>query len=217
MRVQTDAARTRQAQSRRGWIIGIVVIVVVVAAMALDTKVVKQGVATADSGVFKPAQYGNKQFPKTQKAVEQHAVDAVTLAKAIGQNQDDAAKKYGVAGDMGPEMSVKFTGIAGKGDSGIYPVTIPGLPASIMVRVQTGPAINGTSLRDATGTVKFGQFKNQIDYQNAGAALNQTMKKSVLSKVDAAKLAGKTISVVGVFTLINPNNWFVTPVALSVK
>ena len=42
--------------------------------------------------------------------------------------------------------------------------------------MQTGPAINGTDLRDAPGEIKFGQFTNQIEYQNAGAALNNAMK-----------------------------------------
>lgn len=87
----------------------------------------------------------------------------------------------------------------------------------MLIRVQTGPAINGTDLRDATGAIAFGQFVNQIDYQNAGSALNKEMKKQVLSKIDASKLAGKTISVVGAFKLINPNNWLVTPVKLDAQ
>ena len=91
------------------------------------------------------------------------------------------------------------------------------MPSTLVVRVQTGPAINGTDLRDATGTIAFGQFVNQIDYQNAGSALNKEMKKQVLSKIDTATLTGKTISVVGAFKLINPNNWLVTPVKLDVQ
>ena len=51
----------------------------------------------------------------------------------------------------------------------------------IRVRVQTGPAINGTDVRDATGTVEFGQFKNQIEYQDAGSALNDQVKAQVLA------------------------------------
>ena len=76
-------------------------------------------------------------------------------------------------------------------------------------------AIIGTDLRDATGTITFGQFRNQIEYQNAGAALNKTMKQDVLSKVDTSKLSGKTVSVVGVFQLTDPANWQVTPVKLE--
>ena len=70
--------------------------------------------------------------------------------------------------------------------------------------MQTGPAINGTDLRDATGEIKFGEFKNQIEYQNAGSAINNAMKKQVLAGIDTSALPGKTISVVGAFTLVNP-------------
>ena len=83
--------------------------------------------------------------------------------------------------------------------------------------MQTGPAITGTDLRDATGKIAFGQFSNQIDYQNAGSALNKEMKLQVLSKIGTSNLTGKTISVVGVFELTDPNDWVVTPVKLTVQ
>lgn len=114
-------------------------------------------------------------------------------------------------------MPVKFTGQAGKQDFGVYDVTVTGVPDTIHVSVQTGPAINGTDLRDATDLITFGQFRNQIDYQNAGSALNTEMKHEVLSKIDAGDLTGKTISVVGVFELNDPGNWVVTPVKLDLR
>ena len=190
---------------------------ILLAAMAFDTKVVKIGSDIAQSGVFSPATYGKSEFPKVQAAVESRATDAATLAAAIGKDQAAAEKQYGVATDAGPELSVKFTGKAGKQDSGVYDVAVTGIPAGIHVTVQTGPAIIGTDLRDGTGTIRFGQFSNQIDYQNAGSALNKEMKKEVLSKIDAASLTGKTISVTGVFQLTDPANWLVTPVKLDVR
>jgi predicted lipoprotein len=83
--------------------------------------------------------------------------------------------------------------------------------------VQTGPAINGTDLRDAPGDIKFGQFKNQIEYQDAGSGINRAMKKAVLDPIEVANLSGKSIDLVGVFRLINPKNWMITPVKLDVK
>ncbi|CAN7745971.1 DUF2291 domain-containing protein [Caballeronia sp. dw_19] len=212
---------TINRRSRRGVraAIAAVLAVILIVAMALSTKAVKIGSAS-DTQVktFDPAAYGEAQFPKTQAAIESRAVSADTLAAAIAKDQDAAGKQYGVAGGgIGPEISVKFDGVAGSEDSGIYTVKVPNVPDSVIIRVQTGPAINGTDLRDATGTISFEQFTNQIDYQNAGYAINTAMKKAVLSKVDAAKLTGKTISVVGVFQLINPNGWLVTPVKLDVK
>ena len=90
-----------------------------------------------------------------------------------------------------------------------------GVPDEIHIRVQTGPAINGTDLRDAPGDIKFGQFKNQIEYQDAGSGINRAMKKAVLDPIDTANLSGKTIDLVGVFRLINPKNWVITPVKVD--
>ncbi len=39
----------------------------------------------------------------------------------------------------------------------------------------------------------------------------------MLANVDTSALTGKTIAVVGVFKLINPKNWLVTPVRLEVQ
>ncbi|TJV40697.1 MAG: DUF2291 domain-containing protein, partial [Mesorhizobium sp.] len=140
-----------------------------------------------------------------------------TLASAIAKDKAAAEKEYGVPANVGTEFSVKFTGVVGEGKSGIYAVKVDDVPSTLVIRVQTGPAINGTDLRDATGSITFGQFTNQIEYQNAGSALNNEMKKQVLSAIDNTKLTGKAISVIGVFKLINPKGWLVTPVKLSVQ
>ncbi len=191
---------------------------IVLVAMVLGTKFVSTSSSVASGPKkFSAAEYGKTEFPKVQAAIRKRAVPAATLAQGIAADQAAAAKKYGVDAGTGPEMSVSFTGVATTSTSGIYTVKVAGLPAGLLVRVQTGPAINGTDLRDATGDITFGQFTNQINYQNAASALNQQMKSKVLAGVDAAHLSGKTISVVGVFQLINPTGWLVTPAELSVQ
>ncbi len=209
---------TRRGKSELRLALGSGLVLILLAAMAIDTKVVKIGsAADVQSDVFSPATYGSSEFPKVRTAVESRAVDAAVLATALSKDQAAAEKQYGVAAEAGPELSVKFTGKAGKADLGVYDVSVAGVPDTIHISVQTGPAINGTDLRDATGRITFGQFRNQIDYQNAGSALNNEMKKAVLSKVDAANLTGKTISVIGAFQLTDLDNWVVTPVQLDVK
>ncbi|WP_428483202.1 DUF2291 family protein [Rhodopila sp.] len=188
------------------------------AAMALDTKAVKMGSAEdVPAGEFSAAKYGPAQFPKVQSAIEGRAVEATMLAAALAKDQTAAEAKYGVPTPAGPEFSVKFTGKVGKADSGVYDVAVPGMPDNIHLSVQTGPAINGTDLRDATGLIKFGDFNNQIDYQNAGSALNNEMKKVVLSKIDVSDLTGKTLSVIGAFEPSDPAEWVITPVKLTVQ
>ena len=191
---------------------------VLLVAMALDTRVVRLGGAgDTQPGVFSPAAYGAATFPKIQAVIAGRAVAAPVLAEALAKDPEAAAKRYGVPANGSPEFPVSFTGVVGGDDSGNYDVKVDGMPEGVTVKVQTGPAIMGTDLRDGTGTVSFGQFTNQIEYQNAGSAINKEMKKEVLSKIDTASLAGKTVSVVGVFQLTDPKAWLVTPVRMEVK
>ena len=210
-------ASTRATRLRAAVLPGSALVLVV--AMALDTRVVHLGAGGVPvvPGAFSPSAFGAAEFPKVRLAVERKAVDAATLAAAIAKDPAAAGKQYGVASDAGPEFAVKFVGAAGKSDGGDLDVAIPGVPGTVHVEVQTGPAIIGTDLRDATGTITFGQFTNQIVYQNVGAALNKAMKKAVLAPLDTAHLSGKTLSVVGVFQLTDPTNWVVTPVELHTR
>ena len=227
MSAQLQMATRTRAKSRLRMIIISVAIAALVAAMALDTKVVKIGSAVdiaITKSVFSPAEFGAAEFPRIKSAIEERAVDAATLAAAVAKDKDAAVKQYGlepsksgVAASTGTVICVKFTGVVGKGDSGEYAVDVAGVPTTFAVHVQTGPAIYGTDLRDATGTISFQQFDNQIDYQKVGSALNNEVKKQILSKVDTAALSGKTVSIVGAFKLSNPNKWLVTPVRLDVQ
>jgi predicted lipoprotein len=211
-------ATTRRTRPSLKLGVGVVCVILLLVAMALNTKVVNiNSQVAAQPGAFDPAAYGAAQFPKIQSEIESRAVDAATLAAAIAKDPTAAGTKYGVQGEIGPEFSVKFTGVAGAQTFGVYTISVPGVSNSVTVRVQTGPAINGTDVRDATGSITFGQFTNQIDYQNAGSALNNEVKSQVLAKVDTAKLTGKTVSIVGVFQLVVPNSWLITPVRLDVQ
>ncbi len=186
----------------------------VIAAMAFDTKVVVLGSADdVRAEVFSPETFGTEAFPKVQANVQGRAVDAATLAAEIATDAKAAEAKHAVAG----VYPVRLEGVVGTGKSGIYYVDVAGLPAELKLRVQTGPAINGTDLRDASGDISFSQFTNQIEYQDAGSALNKEMKKLVLDGIDTSNLTGKIIVVTGVFKLVNPKSWLITPVALEVK
>lgn len=206
------------AGSRRSLMIAIGVTVLVVAAIAADTKIVRIG-SQADirSHGFAPDAYGAEQFPRIQAYVENHAVDAATLGPAVLADKQEAIKKYGTPSSTGAIMPVRLTAVAGEAKSGIYDLKAEGVPAEIHLRFQSGPAINGTELRDAPGDIAFGSFKNQIEYQDAGSAINRAMKKAVLEPIDTGKLTGRTLEIVGAFRLINPKNWLITPVKVTVK
>ena len=214
----TSTAPKAPAAPRRGLYLSLALGVAVLAAIALDTTVVQVGSeADARQQAFSADTYGTTEFPRIQSIVQERAVDAVTLAQAIAADKDAAIAEYGTPASTGAIMMVTVTGVAGEPRAGVYPLNVEGLPEDQKIRVQTGPAINGTDLRDAPGDIAFGGFKNQIEYQDAGAGINRAMAAQVLEPVDTANLTGKTVTVTGAFRLINPANWLITPVALEVQ
>lgn len=214
----TSTAPKAPAAPRRGLYLSLALGVAVLAAIALDTTVVQVGSeADARQQAFSADTYGTTEFPRIQSVIQERAVDAVTLAQAIAADKDAAIAEYGTPASTGAIMMVTVTGVAGEPRAGVYPLSVEGLSEDQKVRVQTGPAINGTDLRDAPGDIAFGGFKNQIEYQDAGAGINRAMAAQVLEPVDTANLTGKTVTVTGAFRLINPANWLITPVALEVQ
>lgn len=204
----------------RGRFIGIGAILVLLVLMFFGTKIFSGSQATqAAPGTFSPEAFAQEKYAsEIAPDIEKRATDIVTVNKALKADPAAAAKQYGVVSGTSPAVySVKITGIAGTPDAnGLVPVIIAGFPTDVKVLVQMGPAVNGTAIRDATGTVEYAQFKNQIDYQNVGAELNNQVKELVLGQVDKHALEGKTVSVTGAFQLINPAAYIVTPVKVDV-
>lgn len=211
-------ANSRAAGKRRKRWVFAALGAAVLAAMALDTKVVQVGSADdVRQQAFAPDAYGAEQFPRIQAFVEGKAVDAATFGAEMTADKDAAAKNYGTPATTGSIIPVKITGVAGEVRAGVYNLTVQGLPDGVTVRVQTGPAINGTDLRDVPGDIAIGQFKNQIEYQNAGSGINRAMKVAVLENISGTDLTGRTLEIVGAFRLVNPKNWLITPVKMVVK
>ncbi|MEU0804165.1 DUF2291 domain-containing protein [Streptomyces sp. NPDC005970] len=165
---------------------------------------------------FDPAKYAAATFePKIVPAIKKNAVDVVKLHRAIDADLEAAGKQYGHRAGTGPyTYAVTLTGTAGAVKSGLMQVTVPGLDKA-RLSVQIGPAINGTSLRDASGLVSFGQFTNQVEYADAATALNTRMKAKVLKSFDAAAVRGKKITVIGAVTPLTADVLTITPVSIE--
>ena len=212
------AAPKAPTSSRKSLYLSGAIALAVVAAIGLNTTVVRIGSeADVRQQVFSPDAFGEAEFPRIKSFVTEKALDAATIAPEVLSDKVAAGKKYGTVSSTGAIMMVRVTGALGESKAGIYDLAVDGMPADIKVRVQTGPAINGTDLRDAPSDIEFGAFKNQIEYQDAGSGINRAMKKAVLDGIDTTSLTGKTVEVVGTFRLGNPKNWLITPVSVVVK
>jgi predicted lipoprotein len=214
--IPSTVRSTRPSKGAKRWV-AIVVAVLVLAGLVLGTKVVSNdSPVTQGRAKYDPKADAAEKFPQVREWILEHAVDGKQLAQAIAANPTEAASKYGQTGAGTPVYSVKLTGKVAKGTSGIYNLDVAGIPSGITVRVQTGPAIIGTDLRDATGTIPFSDFANQIDYQDAASGLNDVLKQDVLASIEPKDLAaGQTVTVTGAFTAVNAKAWLVTPVKVE--
>lgn len=215
MTATTNFGSKASGKHRGAYALGALALVLVIL-MVMDTHTVRIS-ELEDAGGFSQERFGQENFPSVQEYIQTNAISAEDLATEVQADARAAGEAYGVAAGIGHIVPVTMTGTVIEGQSGIYSLDIAGVPNDITVRIQTGPVINGTTLRDATGDIAFGDFTNQIEYQDAGTALNEEMKRQVLNGISGQDLTGKTLEVVGAFMLLNPNNWLVTPVQLSVS
>ena len=178
------------------------------------------GQSAGSSGASDATQYVDGIWSsKVLPTVGQKAVDAAVLLPAIKKDPAAAAQKYGVAASAtggSPTFLVKGSGKVTKVDpadpTGPVTVSVGGQD----VQIATGPVIIGTALRDAVG-INFGDFTNQIDYQNVGTQLNNRVKKDVIAPVKDKIAVGKTLDFDGVFSLLSPTSITIVPTKLGVS
>lgn len=178
-----------------------------------DVTLLEKGVkAKVDSAAYADLNYESKIVPY----IEANAVDLAELDAAIIADPDAAGDMYGNRDGDNAAYSVptKFTAVAGELKGDVLVLEIEGV--STTVYLQIGPALNGTALRDVTGQVRFGDFENQLAYQDIGTKFNDKVREGVLSTVDKTTLTGKTLNIIGAFSLFNPSQFMIVPISLEV-
>lgn len=200
------------------WMIGAFALVIVAILAAMSVKVVSLDEATASAaGGFDPASYAADRFESAVvPQIEDDAVDLATLLDDLEGGADEADFGNTSGSSSAYSFPVTFTGVAGTPAGAILPVTVAGIPAGVTVQVQIGPALNGTAIRDVTGTVSFNEFTNQLEYQTVATEFNNLVRETVLTDVDPAALAGASVTVTGAFTRVNPALVSVVPVSFEV-
>jgi len=212
-------ARSPQRPRRvKPWMIGTVAVVVVLIAAALSVKVVSiEDVEARAAGGFDPASYAADRFESDiVPQIDEEALDLTALLADLAAGADEADLGNTSGSSSAFSFPVTFTGVAGTPVGAILPITVEGVPAETTVQVQIGPALNGTAIRDVTGTVSFNEFTNQLEYQTVATEFNNLVRTDVLADVDPAALAGQTVTVTGAFTRVNPALVSVVPVSFEV-
>lgn len=159
--------------------------------------------AEASSTGVSPAAFVDSTWQsKLLPSILQSAVDARKLLNAVLASPADAVKLYGRRDAGGPPYYVvkgkgTVTAVNLRSRVGFALIDIEPLDSKPDLSMQIGPVLRGTSLRDATGVIRFSDFVNQLQYADVASELNARVLKSILAPIDKAGLKGRTVSFCG--------------------
>ena len=199
--------------------IGVVAVLAVVALLFGFTVVSTEEEASL-SVEFDPVAFVAESWDDVQRVIVD---EAVPLADVLNRITPDAAGKATTEGltPIAEELGrittgnahvyrVNATGTVTDLDTetskGTLGMTVDGYEGPISVRVYVGSRIpsDESSIRDATGFIEFGDFREQTEYGKVGAEINKKVVEN-LEAIDLESLLGQTVSVTGAFTLRTQN------------
>ncbi|WP_428425355.1 DUF2291 family protein [Pararhizobium sp.] len=164
--------------------------------------------AEAASGGFNPARqvaeiWDSKVIPFLQtRAGPFQKVDALSKS-----DLDAAAAKYGHKEKEGSApwtFAAKVSGTIIKAETtsraAYLDADVDG-DGKADVRIQIGPVIKGTAIRDSLDFVNFNEFKNQIQWAEFGKAFNVHVNGLTLEKLSRDGLVGKKVEALGAYPL----------------
>jgi len=154
---------------------------------------------------------------------EKRAGELKDVVAAVAAGADQAGEKYGNPKKQASSpwtYAVKFTGKVVGADTQSRAATLDvdaDGDGKADAKVQIGPALRGTALRDTLDFVNFNEFKNQIEWAQFGKAFNEKANTAFLSAIPRDGITGKTVTVVGAFPLPSGSDLpLVTPSELTV-
>jgi predicted lipoprotein len=209
------STRGRRPATGRLVAVGAVVLFVVVALLFGFTVVSTEDEAALNV-TFDPVAFVDENWETIRAAISD---EAVPLADVLERFQPDDAGRTPVE-DLTP--IAEELGLITTGEAHVYRVTatgtvsdvdtetsrgtlgleVDGYEGPITVRAYIGSRIpsDESSIRDGTGFVEFGDFRDQTEYGKVASEINKRVVAE-LDGLDAASLVGQPVTLTGAFTL----------------
>jgi predicted lipoprotein len=164
--------------------------------------------AEAASGGFNPARQAAEIWDsKVIPFLDKRAGPFREVAALSKSDLDAAAAKYGHKEKEGSApwtFAAKVSGTIIKAETAsraAYLDTDIDGDGKADVRIQIGPVIKGTAIRDSLDFVNFNDFKNQIQWAEFGKAFNTHLNALTLEKLPREGLDGKKVEALGAYPL----------------
>jgi predicted lipoprotein len=165
---------------------------------------------------FDPAAYVEDNWDAVQTAIRDNAVPLADVLNAIQPGPDGTiateelkpvAEEMGLV-TTGDALVFRVNGTATVSDvdmetsKGSIGLDVEGYDGPIKVRAWVGSRIpsDESSIRDASGFIEFGDFREQTEFGKVAKELNSKVVEG-LSEMDFESLVGQTVDFTGAFTL----------------
>jgi predicted lipoprotein len=139
---------------------------------------------------------------------ESEAVDCATVLDALRADRTAACEQYGLRRETGePFYAFKVRGTAAvvefddSSRNGVILVDLLPDLGQVDTRLQVGPVIRGTAIRDALEFIRFTDIGNQLQFAALANEFNARMRQDSVEPLNLEEIAGERISFLGAFRL----------------
>jgi len=160
---------------------------------------------------------------KIEPELVRDAVDVREVVGALKKAQEAAEHKYGRRQDETALFNFIVKGretikaVNTESAAGFVELTLADSSGGDNVKVQIGPVIKSSAVRDSLSFIHFGDFVNQLDFANISKAINFHVRDQVVAGIKEKAQAGKHLAFVGAFSEDPSGRILITPVKLSVE
>ena len=160
---------------------------------------------------------------KIEPELVRDAVDVREVVAALKKEQEAAERKYGRRQDETALFNFIVKGretikaVNTESAAGYVELTLADSSGGDTVKVQIGPVIKSSAVRDVLSFIHFGDFVNQLDFANISKAINFHVRDQVVAGIREKAKAGKHLAFVGAFSDDPSGKVLITPVQLSVE
>ena len=173
---------------------------------------------------FNADSYATKTWDdKVLKYFNEKAIQADILIKAIKENATNAGTKYGYknlqsSGDLNfiIKGKGKLINVDKSSKNEMINLDLAPYDKNPDVKIQIGPVIKQTSIRDSLDFIKFDDFENQIEYATVSNSYNNLVIDKVLKGINFNNSVNKEIEFIGAFTFEKTGGIIITPVNIKV-
>lgn len=161
---------------------------------------------------------------KVMPFAKEHAKEASLVISEYKQDQDAAGEKYGIRSSS-EGIPWNFV-IQGKGKvlavdtesrAGTMDVDLEPYDGTVDLKIQVGPVVKGTAIRDSLSFISFDEFENQIEFAKLANTMNKKACETALGTKEVSGMVSKEVTFLGFFTADGTEDVLVTPVEIAIQ